>query len=66
MNHAMTSMSHHKSIKADVWRSPGVDRAILTFQGSHGQFSLHIPPSVAQATADAFNKAMAENEGEKA
>ncbi len=65
--YAMSLSVHLDRIEASVFNCGSGD-AVLGFRGSilGGSVSIHIPLSVAMATADAFNKAMAEHEGEKA
>lgn len=63
MKYALQSSVHVDSIEAHSFHcSSGA--AILSFKSGilTGTLSLHIPPSVADATADAFNEAMAEHE----
>ena len=64
MKYAMQSSVHADNIKASVvWTAEDGERSILSFSSGilTGTLSLHIPPSVAQATADAFNEAMREH-----
>ena len=63
MKYAMQSSVHVDEIKASVWTAESFEMAILSFSSGilTGTLSLHIPPSVAQATADAFNEAMREH-----
>ena len=67
MKYAMQSSVHVDEIKASVWTSDDGERSILSFESGvlTGTLSMHIPPAVAQATADAFNKAMREHERDK-
>ena len=60
MKYAMQSSVHADNITASVWTAESYEMAILSFSSGilTGTLSLHIPPSVAQATADAFNEAM--------
>ena len=63
MKYAMQSSVHADNITASVWTSENSERSILSFSSGilTGTLSLHIPPSVAQATAAAFNEAMREH-----
>lgn len=66
MKYALTSSVHVDHLEATTFHCGGV--AILTFKGGilNGSLCLHIPPAVADATAAAFNKAMAEHEAKTA
>lgn len=67
MKYAMQSSGWSSAIKATVFH--GVSGSILTFQAQDlwgPSLVMHIPPAVADATAAAFNKAMAEHEAKTA
>jgi hypothetical protein len=51
----------HDITKAEARGLAGVDDDALQFSSEHGHVTLFVPPSVAKATADAFNKAMQEH-----
>lgn len=63
-NYAMQSSVHARHIEARTWTTPDGESAILTFSSGilSGNLSMHIPPSVADATAAAFNEAMRAHE----
>lgn len=66
MKYAIQSSTQVETLEATVFDAKG-GRAILTFQEGIGRnINMHIPLSVAQATADAFNAAMAAHEAEEA
>lgn len=51
----------HDITKAEARALPEVPSDALNFSGEHGHVTLFVPPPVAKATADAFNKAMQEH-----
>lgn len=57
---AITTVTHPKTMKATFTALTG-DRAILDFGETLNSVNLHVPLSVAKATAEAFNKAMQEH-----
>lgn len=64
MNFSLNSNFLVKSIRAEAFTATS-GNAILSFNEGIGRgISLHVPPSVAEATAKAFNDAMAAHEAE--
>lgn len=59
-NFGITTTAHTEKMEASFTVFTG-DRAIVAFGETLNSVNLHVPPSVAKATAEAFNKAMQEH-----